>query len=278
MDKNDFFDAWLYSLDITLPAWQKEVLRVACTQPHKKLYISMPRCCGRHLTLKLIEQYEQMIKGEKKMAQKKLDNFDMKDIHSGYVVKFRNGKLALCMRVGEKFTKIFAIIPDTINSLSLCWDVREGEDFFYSSRYKGHAYYTYDVVRKVPTNDPTYDIVEVYGLVEGVNNYPLVGTVSTICRPLLWEENVVEMTLEDIEKKLGYKVKIVSKQEPAKEYPIKCDETCRRCARYAMHSKCKGLSDKKTCYDCKKTLGISKCPCGIVDNGQPCPYYEEETT
>ena len=64
MDRNELFEKWVNSLDIPLMAWQKEVLRVACTEPGKELYISMPRNFGRFVTLKLIEQFEQMIKGE----------------------------------------------------------------------------------------------------------------------------------------------------------------------------------------------------------------------
>ena len=64
MDKNELFERWIKAIDIPLMAWQKEVLRIACTEPDKKLYISMPRNYGRFVVLKLVEQFEQMIKGE----------------------------------------------------------------------------------------------------------------------------------------------------------------------------------------------------------------------
>lgn len=59
------------------------------------------------------------------------------------------------------------------------------------------------------TADENYDIVEVYGYSR--KNHTTVS-VSTEDRTLLWKrEEPKEMTLEEIEKALGYPVKIVNK-------------------------------------------------------------------
>lgn len=201
----------------------------------------------------------------------KMKNFDMKDIHSGYVVQFRNGAYALCMRVGEKFTKIFA----RTGLKSSVTDVKEGTHFFYTSSYKGERHYKFDPVCNRTTPDPEYDVVKVYGLIHGVNNYLMVGDISTN-RPLLWEEEIKEMTLEEVEQKLGHRVKIV------KSVAIKGVD-CIRCAHHVGHSKCppfrkRAEDDRKDCDNCKKTLGLTNCPCSIIyaKDGEPCPYFEEE--
>lgn len=265
MTKNELFEKWINSLDIQLMDWQKEVLRVACTQPNKKLYISMPRCYGRHMVLKLIEQYEQMIKGEKKM-QKKLDKFDMKDIHSGYVVKFRKDFYGLCMRADSDFKKIFIAAP----SISHMLPSIENGTFIYAKNYNGSRYYhSIDGVE-----NPDFDIVAVYGLVEGEKNYSYISTIGVDHRPLLWEETAVKMTLEEIEKKLGHKVEII---EP-KKVGIK-GKDCERCVHELGNSKCAPIGlFCDDCKDCKRSLGLTNCPCNskFAKDGEPCPYFEEE--
>lgn len=223
-NREELFEKWLSSLvDLPLAEWQKHLLRVCCTQRCKNIYISMPRQNGRYMVYKLVEQFEQMIK-EKEM-QHKMKEFDMKDIHSGYVVKFRNGTYALVTRVGEKFTKIFTKTHRRIETN----DPKEGVDFFYTSAYKGPYHYAYSPVYNRTKPDPDYDVVAVYGLVEGVKNYLEVGNYCIAYRPLLWEENIKEMTLEEVEKALGHKVKIVNKEgEDVKPVGIK-GEDCRRC-------------------------------------------------
>lgn len=209
--------------------------------------------------------------------QKKLEKFDMKDIHSGYVVKFRNGKFALCMRAGEKFTKIFACTDwESVKRGAI-----EGDTFMYASRYKDYAYYSYSPVINQYIRDDTNDIVAVYGLIEGVRNYLNVGDTGPISiknRPLLWEEEVPKkMTLAEIEKKLGHKVEIV---EPEKPKPVGIKgKDCNRCAYRLRGSKCPRVSILcNNCEDCKKSLGLEHCPCNpmYAKEGEPCPYFEED--
>lgn len=206
----------------------------------------------------------------------KMKNFDMKDVHSGYVVQFRNGTYALCMRVGEKFTKIFARTGCRILGVT---DVKEGTHFFYTSSYKGECHYVYDPICNRTKPDPEFDIVKVYGLIHGVNNYLMVGDIAITNRPLLWEEDIKEMTLEEVEHKLGHKVKIVG-MDTKKPVGIK-GKDCERCAYYLGNSKCPraGGSDKKDCEKCKTSLGLSHCPCSTMYyalDGEVCPYFEVE--
>lgn len=83
-------------------------------------------------------------------------------------------------------------------------------------------------------------------------------------------EPVKEMTLEEIEKKLGHKVKIV------RSNPIKDDALCKSCA-YGVNS---NLCGRTGCADCKLRKSAPKCgsscPCLMVRYGEPCPYYEED--
>jgi hypothetical protein len=281
MNKDELFEKWVNSIDISLSAWQKGVLRTACTQPHKELYIAMPRHNGRYMVYKLVEQFEQMIKEKEmsnymvyKMAERfeqmikekemsnKMKEFDIKDVHSGYVVKFRNNQYAMCTRVGEKFTKIF-----TCTDLrAIVSDPKEGVHFFYTSKYKGNAYYEYNPVHNRTENKPEFDIIEVYGLINGVKNYLEVGNYCVTYRPLLWKEDVVEMTLEDIEKKLGHKVRIIDKEKPH----IICEETCKKCVHYGKNE-CGEIS----CDTCKSRYGWNICKCAAWREGEPCPHFKE---
>jgi hypothetical protein len=75
-----------------------------------------------------------------------------------------------------------------------------------------------DFTHSRSSHDPSFhelDIMEVYGPVTGTDNYIFCGYVTPDNRPLLWsrEPERVEMTLEEIEEKLGYKVKVVSEKE-----------------------------------------------------------------
>lgn len=260
-DREELFERWLSSLaDLPLADWQKRLLRIACTQRCKNIYISMPRHNGRYMVYKLVEQFEQMIK-EKEMGNK-MKEFDMKDVHSGYVVKFRNNQYAMCMRVGDKFTKIFARTDHKFVD-----DVKEGVHFFYTSAYKGPFHYVHDLVNSRTKPDPDHDIVEVRGLIRGTNNYLWANDLVHLeSRPLLWKEDVVEMTLEDIEKKLGHKVKIVNKEEPH----IICDETCNKCV-HGDKNECRNID----CASCKAKYGWDGCRCTSWKEGEPCLYFKE---
>jgi hypothetical protein len=200
----------------------------------------------------------------------KMKNFDMKDVHSGYVVQFRDGTYALCMRVGEKFTKIFA--RTGFKTLGVM-DVKEGTHFFYTSSYKGECHYVYDPICNRTKPDPAFDIVKVYGLIHGVDNYLMVGDITITNRPLLWEEDIKEMTLEEVEQKLGHRVKIVGTETPV----IKCFDNCRRCAYDLGHKKCPGSAPY--CHskcEIKAKYGTGGCPCLAIKDGEVCPYFEEE--
>ena len=207
--------------------------------------------------------------------QKKLDIFDMKDIHSGYVVKFRNGKYALCMRVGEKFTKIFSCL----DTASMIAGAEEEKTFVYASHYNGHAYYRYNLITHQYANYPDFDIVAVYGLIEGVKNYLDIAICNEQNRPLLWEEPAVKMTLEDIEKKLGYKVEII-KEEP----PVKNGELCEKCKYSVDRMSCGKMHACRHCVmnigmempDRAINFGTTHCKCNTIAKGEPCPYFEEE--
>jgi hypothetical protein len=95
------------------------------------------------------------------------------------------------------------------------------------------------------------------------------------------EEKVQELTVEEIEKRLGYKVKIVDNQK-IKEVPKKSIiDVCRKCRFYHSHE----CANHPGCVDCPNrrsdaTDSILKfvgndCRCATVRSGQPCPYFEE---
>lgn len=190
----------------------------------------------------------------------KMKEFNMKDVHSGYVVKFRNNTYALVTRVGEKFTKIFALVEEKARVK----DVQEGRDFFYTSAYKDNYHYAYSPISKCTQPDPDHDVVAVYGLMHGVNNYLYAGTSLIMNRLLLWEENIKEMTLEEVEKALGHKVKIVN-NEP----PTCCAELCSRCIHNTNHE-CGHIP----CDECKAKYGWDHCKCMYILAGEPCPYFK----
>lgn len=111
----------------------------------------------------------------------------VEDIKSGYVVKFRNGGLLICMRYEqEKLLKVF---------------ISDNNVPFPINRYIG-------LKSKIHKN---FDIVEVYGL--SSNEYNCMK-ISTFDRPLLYkEEKPKKMTISEIEEKLGYKIEVVSENK-----------------------------------------------------------------
>lgn len=108
----------------------------------------------------------------------------IEDIKSGYVVKLRNGKFFMCMRYKqEKFSKLFV-------------------------SKNGFPYVVGSYIGLKSCTDKNDDIVEVYGLSR--NQYYCLE-VSPNYRPLLYqEEKLKKMTISEIEKKLGYKIEVVS--------------------------------------------------------------------
>lgn len=112
-------------------------------------------------------------------------NFTVDDIKSGYVVRLRNGDLKVAMRVGN-FRKI--LIDD-------------------DGRFEWFSGYNHFLTHKI---HKALDIVEVYGLVGDGWEYEAI-LLDTDHRPLLWKRpDPVKMTVEEINKKLGYEVEIVA--------------------------------------------------------------------
>lgn len=83
-------------------------------------------------------------------------------------------------------------------------------------------------------------------------------------------EKVHEMTLEEVEKKLGHKVKIVSE----KRGTIKSSEMCNKCA-FGVGN---GICGKISCQNCNlnnRAIGRSHCRCTDIRHGDVCPYFKE---
>lgn len=87
-------------------------------------------------------------------------------------------------------------------------------------------------------------------------------------------EKVHELTPDEIEEKLGFKVKIVN-------HPIKSCETCGRCRFGVFNGVCgtakcekcdRHLSRQTPRYD---DLGKTRCECSTIKFGAPCPYFKE---
>lgn len=123
-------------------------------------------------------------------------NFTRVDLKPCYLVKTRDGRYWMVFLVDEGIM----ILTNGFDR----WEYLSSWDMGLS-----HSKSSYD------SDAHNLDIMEVYGHVTGSENYPACGYISTDNRPLLWsrESERVEMTLEEIEKKLGYKVKIVSEKE-----------------------------------------------------------------
>lgn len=130
--------------------------------------------------------------------------FTKDDLHSGYVVEFRNGERLMVARAGD-FTKILV-------------------DFFGRWYYLGSGWGSDLCAVPFPTHlgaMPTrfkkelreWDIMRVYGLILSTNNKKY-GQALSLCvenRPLLWErKEAVKMTVAEICAKLGYDVEIVA--------------------------------------------------------------------
>lgn len=134
--------------------------------------------------------------------------FTKDDLHSGYVVEFRNGIRLLVARVNNKnFTKILTG-PGVWFYLGSGWDsdlraVQCPPNLGAMSK------------RVYKTSLCEWDIVKVYGLLSG-SDTALYGYVfntsdAEVMRPLLWErKEAVKMTVAEICAKLGYDVEIVA--------------------------------------------------------------------
>ena len=125
----------------------------------------------------------------------------MEDIHSGYIVERRDGKLMLCARVNQKnFTKIFCT----------------NASWIYASAYDD------DMKCKNIVNGKRleeYDIVKVYGLVSDSSGYHHSGAPFSAqgilnckdSRPLLWERKpTMRLTMSELCELLKADVEIIS--------------------------------------------------------------------
>lgn len=106
------------------------------------------------------------------------------DLKVGYVVKFRNDEIGIIMQTNKGLIII----------------------------QKNESYNTFNYINENLTNDESeYDIMEVYGF----TNYKYKALrISTEDRELLWKrEDKKEMTISEIEKELGYPIKVVKERE-----------------------------------------------------------------
>lgn len=128
---------------------------------------------------------------------------DRNEIHSGFVIKLRSGHTLTIMRAGN-FAKIACSEKGPWTYLSN-WDDKLRTKF--ASYYdRGHDPYMYFV----PASSE-YDIMEVYGLIEGTDNY--CGALSNCIanRPLIWKRSdPVKMTIRQVEDVLGHEVELIS--------------------------------------------------------------------
>lgn len=125
-----------------------------------------------------VEFYEDV---EDAKEQKEKEMFTKDDLKVGYLVKFRNGE--------------FAHVVDTIDE-GMCLDTKD--------RWNTLRNYNNDLTNRTAH---MINIIEVYGYTRyGLNAHKFeIGN-----RELLWKrEEVKEMTIEEIQKVLGHKIKVV---------------------------------------------------------------------
>jgi len=136
---------------------------------------------------------------EKEMKDTK-QTFTRDDLKAGYIIKLRDGTCRSIQMVGRETLIAVAGSGDkNWTYVSRGWDPRM------EHRDHGGPMFPY------PTHDKTKDIVAVYGYVQGSEHYCDCGVISTDYRPLIWSRvDPKKMTVEEIEKELGYRVEIVS--------------------------------------------------------------------
>lgn len=133
----------------------------------------------------------------------KTAEFKNKDLRSGYVVVFRNGCRRIVTRVND-FTRVL------VNPTTGEWNYLSewGDDL---KLKQGLKYGENELSLLALGHDGGYDIVKVYGLIEGTENYKYTFSCVPRFRPLLWErKDPVKMTVAEICAKLGYEVEIVA--------------------------------------------------------------------
>lgn len=134
------------------------------------------------------------------------ENFNMRKIHAGYVVEFRNGERALAMRCADGPRSSHFIF------------ISAASDFIFGRETDWEAN-TLARVAPVPEHIGTrdWDIMRVYGYVHVGYHVKLVLSTATPgyhCRDLLWErKEAVKMTLAQICEELGYDIEIIKEDE-----------------------------------------------------------------
>lgn len=119
------------------------------------------------------------------------------DLKSGYIVKRRSGEIRMVMRAGQ-FTKVLVGADGKWCYLS---------DYDTDLCRKHGKCCTDEQLRHAKEKD----IVEVYGLMEGVRNYGDTLALSTANRSLIWKRReAVKMTVSEISRRLGFEIEIVA--------------------------------------------------------------------
>ena len=146
----------------------------------------------------IINYFEQKEREKEHEMKNNKQTFTRDDLKPGYIIKLRNGIFRTIQMVGRETL----IATDGISN----WEyLSRGWDIDMDSTDRGGKTFPH------VTYDKTKDIVAVYGYVQGTEYYAHCGYLSSDHRPLLWSrQEVKKMTVEEIEKELGYKVEIVS--------------------------------------------------------------------
>ena len=158
----------------------------------------------RHVAVEtIIKEYEHFMQKEKEKEMKSArteQKFTRDDLKPGYIIMLRNGTLLSIQMVGKETLIATAGMDDpNWRYLSNGWDSQLNSTERGGKTFPSIVY------------DKTKDIVAVYGYVQGTINYSRCGEISSCHRPLLWSRyEAKKMTVEEIEKALGYKVEIVS--------------------------------------------------------------------
>lgn len=128
-----------------------------------------------------------------------IEKFKKSDLKVGHVVKLRNGELRMVCQIGKIGSLILTDGKKEWNYLSN-WD-----EFLCASAS------VFNLYSPAERRHLEFDIVEVYGHITRTYFYHMATDVTTDYRPLLWNRvPIKEMTLAEIENKLGYRIKLVA--------------------------------------------------------------------
>lgn len=136
------------------------------------------------------------------------NEFKISDLHSGYLVEFRNGRRAIVARAGT-FTKIL-VDPATKE----WWYLNSGwQDKTLKARNQYPTNQT-QAPRRGKISD--WDIGQIWGLCNRTSAYGCAfeTTLYPECRSLHWKRTpTVKMTVAQICEKLGYDIEIIKEDE-----------------------------------------------------------------